>query len=772
MIKKILTLTLTLLITTSNFQGVVNAATINTLKNSENPEDPKEIYEMYYQNDVSNAETTTTKKYTTRVTYSIPVEAERPSGSTCRVYIKGESITYSADIHQDITAYYYVPVAPVTAGTGFDFNVYVETKVYYDNLTITNVPSYYYYTPACCSCGEDCYTCSCSYCGEDGPYYLDTEYYRNPKNYLSYNISTGLSTYNQASKYFYGLNGNFQPEVTSDGTKTTEISTFTIPARDDDVATAKSRAWTLAEVDLDSKLRKIINEKTYKPSLSVLFPDPNDTLSNGTPQGPVERYSGWTTTSDLDITEFEGDELLTEDGAGGWVQPYEMKPVEVTQEKVCNADQSICYDTELKIKENLFTGFDLKNGKIARFKLSDESKWKTCAKYLNEEDNPNDQWIYDINAHTEEEWADYVHKATTCVWNADQEQYTSCKINNNGKELVLSTDPSTHKKNGVQYYSCAHTEDDTIVDANDLVRDSAGNAKSHYVDKNGNPYTKQTITETKMYKYYTGGYYSYATHNRNMGWKEKRVAHSGSSLVLNNAYIDRKTGKVSYQTPSDPDAVINAGRKIFVPLNMKSGNFQIKINIGNLSVFSGSPFPTITFNDTINIPVVQKYYNEKEGGTSYGAGLGIFNGFNFLYRNVAMSTKLSANTYSTDPFPTGKIPANFVKWLYQNGGQTTDYNETPVNLSLKQTNNWKYFTNEHISSHQSKSNADYYADLSRGDIADYVEYNKNHNYLDASLDKYGKSSFINKDMSLRRKNGVTPSRPGEHPKDWKVDITR
>ena len=79
------------------------------------------------------------------------------------------------------------------------------------------------------------------------------------------------------------------------------------------------------------------------------------------------------------------------------------------------------------------------------------------------------------------------------------------------------------------------------------------------------------------------------------------------------------------------------------------------------TIFNSSKWST---NDTININVVQKYYNETYDSAGNVTG---YDGFSFYYRPIALSTQ-SAGVYSLDPFPTNNyIPANFIKWLYING---------------------------------------------------------------------------------------------------------
>lgn len=267
--------------------------------------------------------------------------------------------------------------------------------------------------------------------------------------------------------------------------------------------------------------------------------------------------------------------------------------------------------------------------------------------------------------------------------------------------------------------------------------------------------------------YYDDGDYYW---KRDLGWSEGKKAYMSCQLAIDDAYIERTTGNVVYSSNTNYDSNTNylsAGQVIFTPLDMHTGSFPITIKTTNLSIlpnyFSSS---TWSSNDTLNIQVAQKYYNETDDLKGY-------DGFVFYYRPIALSTK-SGGAYSIDPFPSNNyIPANFVKWLYINGdtGNGTNSSAGLLNRNNQYQRNWQRLTQDYLNGKMSRSTAEYYTNLSRTFISTIQEYNDSVSYLNNSLRANGYSTFVERYRNYITRND-NPSRLGEvKTDDWQV-LTR
>ncbi len=257
---------------------------------------------------------------------------------------------------------------------------------------------------------------------------------------------------------------------------------------------------------------------------------------------------------------------------------------------------------------------------------------------------------------------------------------------------------------------------------------------------------------------------------RDLGWKEGRKAYTNCTFYLNNSYINRTDGNVIYSSNTDYSSnnnYLSTGLEIFTPLDMKTGVFPVNIqinNLGLLSVFNSSKWD---INDTININVVQKYYNEisNNGGASTS-----YDGYSFYYRPIALSTK-NGGVYSLDPFPTNNyIPANFIKWLYING-EIGDGSSSSAGLSNRNNQyqkNWQRLTQDYLNGKMSSSTAEYYVDLTRTLMSSIQENYSDVSYLNNSLRSNGYSEFVERYRNYINRNDE-PSNLGEvKTEDWQV----
>lgn len=257
---------------------------------------------------------------------------------------------------------------------------------------------------------------------------------------------------------------------------------------------------------------------------------------------------------------------------------------------------------------------------------------------------------------------------------------------------------------------------------------------------------------------------------RDLGWKEGRKAYAHCKFYLNNAYINRTDGTVVYansENYGNNDNYISGGIEIFTPIDMKSGIFPVNIqitNLGLLSIFNSSKWST---NDTININVVQKYYNETYDSAGNVTG---YDGFSFYYRPIALSTQ-SAGVYSLDPFPTNNyIPANFIKWLYINGeiGDGSSSSNGLLNKNNQYQSHWQRLTQEYLNGKMDYTTAEYYVELTRNFMSEIQKYNSSVSYLNNSLRSNGYSEFIEKYRNYIKRNDE-PAKLGEvKEEDWQV----
>ena len=265
-------------------------------------------------------------------------------------------------------------------------------------------------------------------------------------------------------------------------------------------------------------------------------------------------------------------------------------------------------------------------------------------------------------------------------------------------------------------------------------------------------------------------HYRSGTWPRDKGWSEGKKAYASCQLAIDNAYIERTTGDVVYSSNTNYDSNTNylsAGQVIFTPLDMHTGSFPVTIKTSNLSLLPNNFSSSIwSSNDTLNIQVAQKYYNETDDLKGY-------DGFVFYYRPIALSTK-SGGAYSIDPFPSNNyIPANFVKWLYINGdtGNGTNSSAGLLNRSNQYQRNWQRLTQDYLNDNMTQSTAEYYTNLSRTFISTIQEHNDSVSYLNESLRSNGYSTFIERYRNYIKRNDE-PAKLGEvKTDDWQV-LTR
>ena len=264
-------------------------------------------------------------------------------------------------------------------------------------------------------------------------------------------------------------------------------------------------------------------------------------------------------------------------------------------------------------------------------------------------------------------------------------------------------------------------------------------------------------------------HYEGGTWPRDKGWNAGKKAYMSCQFNLDNAYIERTTGNVVYSSNNNNDSnsnYLSADQEIFTPLDMHTGVFPVTIKINNLGLLSSFNSNTWSTNDTINVQVAQRYYNETDDLKGY-------DGFVFYYRPIALSTR-NGGVYTLDPFPTNNyIPVNFVKWLYINGdtGDGSSSTNGLLNRNNQYQRNWQRLTQDYLNGKMSQTTAEYYTDLSRTFISTIQEYNNSVSYLNDSLRANGYSTFIETYRNYIKRNDE-PAKLGEvKTDDWQV-LTR
>jgi len=194
-------------------------------------------------------------------------------------------------------------------------------------------------------------------------------------------------------------------------------------------------------------------------------------------------------------------------------------------------------------------------------------------------------------------------------------------------------------------YDCATETINTCVDqedANQLIYEAAAgfyegltdNVKVTSQDSNNE-------TDTNVNKTVKGNT-SINGSSELSSWEPGDKKNTSMTFSLANAYIERHTAEVTYETPSSIENYVDGDTLYYIPLKYRDGsNFKIKAESDNISSLSNM---TWKLNYNCDVDCYQKIYNN---------GTGRIGGFKFIYRPINLS----------NPFPNRSPGSNWTQFM-------------------------------------------------------------------------------------------------------------